>query len=723
MASRETQCGLGPWRPKFLQFFASKKVYMFFYGVIGIIKGMQYTYLSAMLSTLERKFGIKSKETAYLMSGNEIAQILFLFFLPLTVKVKKRPFWCGIGMVFTALGLYMMALPHFITGYNHLDTMVKVDDKTDLGKQGLCQSDVHLNSLEGACAEDGSRVVDWIGLGIVFFGIALTGIGNSLFWCFGMVYLDDNTGKDNSPFMLSLTFVFRLIGPTFGYLLGAKCLQTYVYPLQDPPDGMEEGDPRWIGAWWIGFPIIATLLLIFSLPLMLFPQRLAKTDTDASKDTKESENLMTEAQKKERDAFLPALKRLLSNKLYVWNFFSSIFYVFAFMGFGTFIPKYIEYQFRIRASRSSGLAGSAGTAAKAIGLIISGYIVGRFKFSARVLSAWNVILGFFYFGVLIIFSIVGCPTSDMYGTISDGAYNVSMECNFDCACPISRMQPICSKDGVTNFYSPCQAGCMESFEPEMEAVLADTTNSTDEIAAGKSKGRKKKSTVYKDCSCVAKASVDRNTSLSKHWIEKDVLTEFDHPPPESIIEETYKKWSNEPVTEAVHGWCEVPGCKTSFTYWIIAMGVLSILASTGRVGNVLVALRCVEVRDKSLSFAFQVVFMSLFAMLPSPMIYGAIIDNTCLLWQEECGETTNCLLYDTDRLRQALMLTTAGIMVLGVVCDVAVVYYAKDLKIFDEGDKNKIVQTKMGENMLQVPGNNMMYGSHVSLTKDTIYKQ
>ena len=62
---------------------------------------MQYTYLSTMLSTLEKKFGIKSKETvrketktemlkkfqAYLMSGNEIAQILFLFFLPITVKV------------------------------------------------------------------------------------------------------------------------------------------------------------------------------------------------------------------------------------------------------------------------------------------------------------------------------------------------------------------------------------------------------------------------------------------------------------------------------------------------------------------------------------------------------------------------------------------------------------------------------------------------------------
>jgi len=708
-----------------MQFFASKKVYMFFYGVIGIIKGMQYTYLSAMLSTLERKFGIKSKETAYLMSGNEIAQILFLFFLPLTVKVKKRPFWCGIGMVFTALGLYMMALPHFLTGYNQLDTMVKTDNKADLAKQGLCGADVHLNSLEGACAEDGSRVVDWLGLGIVFLGVAMTGIGNSLFWCFGMVYLDDNTGKDNSPFMLSLTFVFRLIGPTFGYLLGAKCLTTYVYPGQEP-EGLDEGDPRWIGAWWIGFPIIATLLIIFSVPLMFFPERLPRADTDASRETKEAENLLSVAQKKERDAFLPALKRLLSNKLYIWNFFSSIFYVFAFMGFGTFIPKYIEYQFRIRASRSSGIAGSAGTAAKAIGLIVSGWIVGKFKFSARTLSAWNVVLGVFYFSVLIIFSIVGCATSDMYGTMTEGSYNVSMDCNLACECPISRMQPICSKDGVTNFYSPCHAGCLEKVDLDAidfefdEDEDENPSNKTEETPKGKNK---KKNIVYRDCSCVSKASTDRNTSLSKHWIEKDILTNFDHQPPQSIIDETYNKWSNIPVEEATPGWCEVPGCKKSFTYWIIAMGVLSILASTGRVGNVLVALRCVEVRDKSLSFAFQVVFMSLFAMLPSPIIFGSIIDNTCLLWQEECGETTNCLLYDTDALRQALMLTTAGIMTLGVVCDIAVVYYAGDLKIFGEDDKTKIIQTKLGENMLQVPGNNMIYGSHVSLTKDSIFKQ
>lgn len=149
--------------------------------------------------------------------------------------------------------------------------------------------------------------------------------------------------------------------------------------------------------------------------------------------------------------------------------------------------------------------------------------------------------------------------------------------------------------------------------------------------------------------------------------------------------------------------------------------------------------------------------MSLFAMLPSPIIYGAIIDNTCLLWQEECGETTNCLLYDTDKLREALMLTTAGnkyissmylyqcisnlkgIMFLGVLFDAAVVYYAKDLKIFDDEEKNQseelgniercnkfqksfIILTHLFRiDRLKVENSeyNMVYGSAASLSKDS----
>ena len=97
-----------------------------------------------------------------------------------------------------------------------------------------------------------------------------------------------------------------------------------------------------------------------------------------------------------------------------------------------------------------------------------------------------------------------------------------------------------------------------------------------------------------------------------------------------------------------------------------------------------------DVQDKSLSIAFNVVLLSLFAMLPSPIIYGKIIDGACILWQNICGgETGNCLTYDTVKLRTRYMFTTAGIMFLGVIADMAVCYEAKDLIIFRENEEEK----------------------------------
>ena len=66
----------------------------------------------------------------------------------------------------------------------------------------------------------------------------------------------------------------RLLGPTLGYMLGSASLKMYVNP------GVEvdfnEKDPRWIGAWWFGYPIIGGLILVFAIPLVCFPQRLPK---------------------------------------------------------------------------------------------------------------------------------------------------------------------------------------------------------------------------------------------------------------------------------------------------------------------------------------------------------------------------------------------------------------------------------------------------------------
>ena len=69
-ADKETTCGALSWRPRWLQVFASKKVYVFIYSLLGVVQGMFHSYLGAVLSTLETQFSIKSKESAYIMSGN-----------------------------------------------------------------------------------------------------------------------------------------------------------------------------------------------------------------------------------------------------------------------------------------------------------------------------------------------------------------------------------------------------------------------------------------------------------------------------------------------------------------------------------------------------------------------------------------------------------------------------------------------------------------------------
>lgn len=69
---------------------------------------------------------------------------------------------------------------------------------------------------------------------LIFVGIVLTGVGNCLFFTFGMSYLDDNTSHEHSPVMLAITFTFRLFGPALGFFLGSACLKTYLHPNIDP---------------------------------------------------------------------------------------------------------------------------------------------------------------------------------------------------------------------------------------------------------------------------------------------------------------------------------------------------------------------------------------------------------------------------------------------------------------------------------------------------------
>jgi len=81
---------------------------------------------------------------------------------------------------------------------------------------------------------------------------------------------------------------------------------------------------------------------------------------------------------------------------------------------------------------------------------------------------------------------------------------------------------------------------------------------------------------------------------------------------------------------------------------------------------------------------FQVAALSLFAFLPSPVIFGAIFDSACENWSEKCGETRNCLTYNSVKLRTSVVGFMFGWIVVTLILDVMTWYYAKDLKLYDD---------------------------------------
>ena len=77
---------------------------------------------------------------------------------------------------------------------------------------------------------------DWWSMAIIFVGIFVVGIGSTGIYSFGVPFLDDNAGKQDSPMALGFAMTSRIVGPTIGYALGAVMLSIFVYP-NEKPDG------------------------------------------------------------------------------------------------------------------------------------------------------------------------------------------------------------------------------------------------------------------------------------------------------------------------------------------------------------------------------------------------------------------------------------------------------------------------------------------------------
>ena len=151
--------------------------------------------------------------------------------------------------------------------------------------------------------------------------------------------------------------------------------------------GLTEEHPLWIGAWWMGFAIVGTIVLFISPLMTLFPPFIPPpkgTHTNAELLSKNQNDEIGPTNMVEwwRE-LLKIAKRLFPNKVFVFSLLSSIFSMLAIVGFAQFLPKYIEFVFRKRASTSGLFGPLAKSISSMVGVVSAGYVIGKWRPRAR----------------------------------------------------------------------------------------------------------------------------------------------------------------------------------------------------------------------------------------------------------------------------------------------------------------------------------------------------
>ncbi|KAK9686742.1 Organic Anion Transporter Polypeptide (OATP) family [Popillia japonica] len=256
----DTECGLGPCAPSWLQKFASKQIFLLVFCIAWVLQGMYHTYFVSAITTIEKLFQIQSKITGIIMSATEIGQIGSSLLLTYYGGQGHRPKWIAWGMVLFAVSSFTCSLPHFIYGRQIMNS----NDLAGISK------DTDTSSISEPRIEP---TVTKIVLAIFFISLLGVGMGQTAVYTLGIPYMDDNVASKESPLYFAITIGIRILGPALGFIVGSLCTSLYADLSVDPK--IDTNDPRWVGAWWLGLVLISGLLMLTSFAMFAFPKRLS----------------------------------------------------------------------------------------------------------------------------------------------------------------------------------------------------------------------------------------------------------------------------------------------------------------------------------------------------------------------------------------------------------------------------------------------------------------
>ncbi|KAG7225077.1 hypothetical protein INR49_014533, partial [Caranx melampygus] len=116
---------------------------------------------------------------------------------------------------------------------------------------------------------------------------------------------------------------------------------------------------------------------------------------------------------------------------------------------------------------------------------------------------------------------------------------------------------------------------------------------------------------------------------------------------------------------AVSGKCDRT-CNTLIPF-LIFLFIVTLITACAQPSAIIVTLRSVDEQERPFALGMQFVLLRTLAYIPTPIYFGAVIDTTCMLWQQDCGVHGSCWEYDVTSFRFVYFGLAASLKFVGFV--------------------------------------------------------